>query len=113
MPMQHALGPRVVRGVGCVATMLDIASDLVGHVVHWSRYLVAAASKLGVEVIDRCNLTVLLEPGQEDLPAFLAQNKVHDWTVVAPPLSPQRWLMQPWPHFMKALCTTVECLSLA
>lgn len=40
------------------------------------RYLVSAASKLGLEVIDRCNLTVLLEPGHEDLPQFLAQHKV-------------------------------------
>jgi radical SAM/Cys-rich protein len=29
------------------------------------------------EVIDRCNLTVLFEPGQEDLPDFLAENRVH------------------------------------
>ena len=27
-------------------------------------------------MIDRCNLTVLFEPGQEDLPAFLAGNGV-------------------------------------
>jgi radical SAM/Cys-rich protein len=27
-------------------------------------------------IIDRCNLTVLLEPGQEDLAAFLAANRV-------------------------------------
>ena len=40
------------------------------------RYLVEQASQLGVEVIDRCNLTVLLEPGQEDLADFLAQHKV-------------------------------------
>lgn len=31
---------------------------------------------MGKEVIDRCNLTVLSEPGQEDLAAFLAENKV-------------------------------------
>ncbi len=40
------------------------------------RYLVRAARALGVRVIDRCNLTVLLEPGQEDLGAFLAQQQV-------------------------------------
>ena len=34
------------------------------------------ARKLGLEVIDRCNLTVLLEPGQEDLVTFLAQHQV-------------------------------------
>ena len=34
------------------------------------------ARALGLEVLDRCNLTVLLEPGQEDLAPFLAQNRV-------------------------------------
>ncbi|NNL56745.1 MAG: radical SAM/Cys-rich domain protein [Pseudomonadales bacterium] len=38
--------------------------------------IVAAARDLGVEVIDRCNLTVLLEPGYEDLAEFLAANQV-------------------------------------
>lgn len=36
------------------------------------RRLVVAARALNVEVIDRCNLTVLLESGQEDLAEFLA-----------------------------------------
>ena len=40
------------------------------------RYLVIEARKLGVDVIDRCNLTVLYEEGQEDLPKFLADNQV-------------------------------------
>ena len=40
------------------------------------RYLVSAARKLGVEVIDRCNLTILNEPGFEDLAQFLANEKV-------------------------------------
>eukprot|EP00892_Ulva_mutabilis_P010330 jgi/Ulvmu1/766/UM010_0140.1 len=40
------------------------------------RYLVEEASQLDVEIIDRCNLTVLVEPGQEDLPTFLAKHKV-------------------------------------
>ena len=40
------------------------------------RFLVREARKRNKEVIDRCNLTVLLEPGQEDLPDFLATNKV-------------------------------------
>ena len=31
---------------------------------------------MGLEVIDRCNLTVLLEPGQEDLVPFLADNGI-------------------------------------
>ena len=40
------------------------------------RYLVREARALGVHVIDRCNLTVLLEPGQEDLGDFLAEQQV-------------------------------------
>eukprot|EP00741_Cyanophora_paradoxa_P025530 tig00000383_g24636.t1 len=40
------------------------------------RFLVEEARKQQVEVIDRCNLTVLFEPGQEGLPDFLAENEV-------------------------------------
>jgi radical SAM/Cys-rich protein len=40
------------------------------------QYLVAQARALGVHVIDRCNLTILEEPGQETLATFLADNDV-------------------------------------
>ena len=40
------------------------------------RRLVRAAREVGVHVIDRCNLTVLFEPGQEDLAEFLAEQGV-------------------------------------
>jgi radical SAM/Cys-rich protein len=40
------------------------------------RRLAAAARDLGVKVMDRCNLTILSEPGQEDLADFLAANQV-------------------------------------
>ena len=40
------------------------------------RRLVSGARKLGVKVMDRCNLTILFEPGHEDLAAFLAANRV-------------------------------------
>ncbi|MCW9030481.1 MAG: arsenosugar biosynthesis radical SAM protein ArsS [Gammaproteobacteria bacterium] len=40
------------------------------------RYLVSAAVEMGIHVIDRCNLTVLHEPGQEDTADFLAQHQV-------------------------------------
>jgi len=40
------------------------------------RELVARARELGVHVIDRCNLTILEEPGQEDLAAFLSRHEV-------------------------------------
>jgi len=38
--------------------------------------LVAGARRLGRHIIDRCNLTVLLEPGFEKMPDFLAQHEV-------------------------------------
>ena len=40
------------------------------------RTLVEAARALGVKVIDRCNLTILSEPGHEDLADFLAAQQV-------------------------------------
>jgi radical SAM/Cys-rich protein len=38
--------------------------------------LVRGAHALGRRVIDRCNLTVLFQPGQEDTPKFLAEHGV-------------------------------------
>jgi len=40
------------------------------------RYLVEQARALDVHVIDRCNLTILTEPGQDGLTDFLAQHQV-------------------------------------
>ena len=40
------------------------------------RRLVSAARAMGVRVIDRCNLTILFEPGQDDLATFLADERV-------------------------------------
>jgi radical SAM/Cys-rich protein len=40
------------------------------------RWLVGESRRLGRRVIDRCNLTVLHEPGMADLPAFLAENQI-------------------------------------
>ncbi len=40
------------------------------------RKLVRHARQLGIHVIDRCNLTILEEPGYEDLAAFLAEQQV-------------------------------------
>lgn len=42
---------------------------------HFRRF-VTAIRGMGKGVIDRCNLTVLFEPGQEDTAEFLAQNQV-------------------------------------
>ncbi len=40
------------------------------------RYLVEQAHADGMKIIDRCNLTILFEPGQEDLAEFLTQHGV-------------------------------------
>ncbi len=65
--------------VDCVLDYLraaDIATlDLTGGAPELNphfKYLVQAACDLGVRVIDRCNLTVLEQPGQEDTAEFLA-----------------------------------------
>jgi radical SAM/Cys-rich protein len=66
-----------------VLTMVKISSiktlDITGGAPELHprfRELVARARELGVHVIDRCNLSVLLEPGQDDLAAFLARQRV-------------------------------------
>lgn len=40
------------------------------------RYLVRVARDMNIHVMDRCNLTILEEPGQEGLSEFLAQHQV-------------------------------------
>lgn len=40
------------------------------------KFLVESFSDMGIEIIDRCNLTVLLEPNQQYLPTYLAKHKV-------------------------------------
>ncbi len=68
-----ALIPRVLRARG-LATL-----DLTGgapELHEGFRDLVREARTLGVHVIDRCNLTILSEPGQEGLADFLAAQRV-------------------------------------
>jgi len=40
------------------------------------RWFVSELRKLGRQILVRCNLTILQEPGQEDLPEFYADNQV-------------------------------------
>jgi radical SAM/Cys-rich protein len=40
------------------------------------RWVVGEARRMGKRVIDRCNLTILFEPGQQDLAQFLAAHRV-------------------------------------
>jgi radical SAM/Cys-rich protein len=54
---------------------LDITGGAPELNVHF-RDLVRGARALGVKVMDRCNLTILEQPGQEDLGQFLAANQV-------------------------------------
>ena len=76
-PATLELIPRVLqaRGIGC----LDITGGA-PELHPGFRALVEAGREAGAAVIDRCNLTILSEPGQEDLAAFLARQRV---TVVA------------------------------
>jgi len=67
------LVPRVLAARG-IATL-----DLTGGAPELHprfRWLVEAARRQAVKVIDRCNLTILSEPGQEDLADFLAAQGV-------------------------------------
>ena len=64
--------------------------------------MVEGAAVLGVEVIDRCNLTVLLEPGQEDLVDFLALHKV---------CTPQRCVPIPFLPFVLSVLLVRGCAS--
>jgi radical SAM/Cys-rich protein len=57
------------------ATTLDITGGAPELNMNF-RYLVTQARAQGVHVIDRCNLTVLDEPGQSDLAQFLADQRV-------------------------------------
>ncbi|MDX1630586.1 MAG: arsenosugar biosynthesis radical SAM protein ArsS [Thermoanaerobaculia bacterium] len=42
----------------------------------WFRFLVSESKRQGKQVIDRCNLTVFFEKGQEDLAPFLREHEV-------------------------------------
>ena len=56
-------------------TTLDITGGAPELNPHF-RTLVAAARELDVKVMDRCNLTILEQPGQEDLAQFLSDHEV-------------------------------------
>jgi radical SAM/Cys-rich protein len=56
-------------------TTLDITGGAPELNPHFRR-LVRAARDMGVRVMDRCNLTILAVPGQEDLAGFLARQQV-------------------------------------
>ena len=74
MDAEHAaLVQEVLRSRGI--STLDLTGGAPELSPHF-RELVRGARALGVRVIDRCNLTILSEPGQEDTAAFLAAQGV-------------------------------------
>ncbi len=70
----------VDAGIDFLAASPEITTiDLTGGAPELNRNfrrLVIAARSRGLRVIDRCNLTILEEPGFEDLAAFLAAHRV-------------------------------------
>ena len=76
--MESATVDRVIELLGKSETIHTV--DLTGGAPELNphfRRLVIAARALKKQVIDRCNLTVLYEPGQEDTADFLKENCVH------------------------------------
>jgi len=75
--MTHAIAQRCIELLDSSPTIhtLDITGGA-PELCPEFEYLVKEGRKRGLEVIDRCNLTVLLEPGQETLPEFLASHGV-------------------------------------
>ncbi len=83
-----AAGPKRTEAMTWVTMelLLDFAArqrvstlDLTGGAPEMNpdfRLLIKDARKQGLRVIDRCNLTILSEPGYEDLAEFLAANQV-------------------------------------
>jgi len=81
-------GPRrsEIMDEATIRTVLDFLAasgvqqlDLTGGAPEMNphfRELVRQARRMGVAVTDRCNLTILSEPGHEDLAAFLAAQRV-------------------------------------
>lgn len=77
---REQMGPEVLSDVVRFLWAREVQTlDLTGGAPELNpgfRWLVTRARALGVEVIDRCNLTVLEEPGQEGTGEFLAANGV-------------------------------------
>src|SRR3990170_5748876 len=56
-------------------TAIDLTGGAPELNPHFQRLVIAARAR-GLRVIDRCNLTILEEPGFEDLAAFLSNHRV-------------------------------------
>ena len=79
--MGEEVARKLIRLINDMPTLACV--DLTGGAPElnpWFRTVIESVSRPGLEIIDRCNLTVFYEPGQEDTPEFL---KKHQVTVVA------------------------------
>jgi len=77
---RESMSREVAEAVINVLAQTDIPTlDITGGAPEMNpnfRWLVQQARQLGRQVIDRCNLTILLAPGFTDLPEFLAEHQV-------------------------------------
>jgi radical SAM/Cys-rich protein len=71
-PTAHRVGAWIERHRPPIVDITGGAPELSEHF----RYFVETARAAGAHVIDRNNLTILFEPGFEDLPEFLARHEV-------------------------------------
>lgn len=77
--MTRATAARVIELIGMAGGEDLELVDITGGAPELNpnfRFLVEGARTRGLRIIDRCNLTVLFEPGQEDTAAFLRDNEV-------------------------------------
>ena len=75
MMSRHTIDELLAVATSSTVTTLDLTGGAPELNPHFT-YLVAAARERQLDIIDRCNLTVLLEPGQQDTAQFLADNNV-------------------------------------
>ena len=68
----HRIGEWILRHRPATVDITGGAPEL----SEFFRYFVETAVAAGAHVIDRCNLTILEEPGFEDLPQYLADHQV-------------------------------------
>lgn len=77
---REIMSPQVAEAVIDVLRRTDIPTlDITGGAPEMNpsfRWLIQEARQLGRQVIDRCNLTILVAAGYEDLAAFLAEHQV-------------------------------------
>ncbi len=76
--MDRRIGERIIELLRRSTTITTV--DITGGAPELNenfRPIAIAARTKGLHIINRCNLTVLFEPGQEDLAEFLKDNSIH------------------------------------